>query len=184
MTLKDLGRALFQQVALLERIRYSLHCRRNLWSAAIREPSLRHKGGLQLSVASISFGKKVSLNRGVVIFGPGKVLIESNVAIGDYTIIGAAESVSIGEGSLIAAQCYIIDSDHGIMKSSKVRDQNLFSDPVIIGRDVWLGCGVRVLKGVHIADGCIIGAGAVVTRSTVPYGIYAGVPAKKIGERP
>ena len=54
---------------------------------------------------------------------------------------------------------------------------------ISIGNDVWLGCNVIVLKGVEIGDGAIIGAGAVVTKSILPNEIWAGVPAKKIGER-
>lgn len=39
------------------------------------------------------------------------------------------------------------------------------------------------MPGVEIAKGCIIGAGAVVTKNTKPYGIYGGVPAKRMKER-
>lgn len=49
-----------------------------------------------------------------------------------------------------------------------------------IGNDVWIGEGVTCLPGVEIADGSVIGAGSVVTKSTEPYGIYAGNPAKFI----
>ena len=55
--------------------------------------------------------------------------------------------------------------------------------PVIIGDDVWIGSRCIVLDGVSIAQGSIIAAGSVVTRDTVPYGIYAGVPAKLIKYR-
>lgn len=52
---------------------------------------------------------------------------------------------------------------------------------IVIGNDVWFGTRVVVLPGVHVADGCVIGAGSVVTESlTEPYGIYAGNPAKLI----
>ena len=43
--------------------------------------------------------------------------------------------------------------------------------------------GCTVLKGVTVATGCVIASGAVVTRSTEPYGIYGGVPARRIAER-
>lgn len=54
---------------------------------------------------------------------------------------------------------------------------------VVIGNDVWLGDDVRILSGVSIADGCVIGCGSIVTKDTVPYGIYAGAPAKLIRKR-
>ena len=56
-------------------------------------------------------------------------------------------------------------------------------EDVIVEEDVWIGCNATILKGVHIQTGTIIAAGSVVTTSTDPYGIYGGVPAKKIKER-
>ena len=56
-------------------------------------------------------------------------------------------------------------------------------EDVIIKRDVWIGANATILKGVTIEEGCVIAAGAVVTRSTEPFGIYAGVPASRIAER-
>jgi chloramphenicol O-acetyltransferase type B len=52
-----------------------------------------------------------------------------------------------------------------------------------IGNDVWVGYGSTIMQGVNIQDGCIIAAGAVVTKDTQAYSIYAGNPAKKIRER-
>jgi len=54
----------------------------------------------------------------------------------------------------------------------------------VIGNDVWIGARVVVLPGVHIADGCVVGAGSVVTSSLAePYGIYAGNPARLLRHR-
>ncbi len=49
--------------------------------------------------------------------------------------------------------------------------------------DGWLGAGVKVMGGVTIGDGCVVGAGAVVTDDLAPYSIAVGVPAKVIGQR-
>ncbi len=54
---------------------------------------------------------------------------------------------------------------------------------VMIGNDVWIASDVRILAGVTIGDGAIIGACSLVTRDVEPYGIYVGIPAKKIGYR-
>ena len=51
---------------------------------------------------------------------------------------------------------------------------------IVIGNDVWIGYEAVILSGVHIGDGAVIGARAVVTRDVAPYTVVGGVPAKKI----
>jgi virginiamycin A acetyltransferase len=53
----------------------------------------------------------------------------------------------------------------------------------VIGNDVWIGYEAVILSGVHIGDGAIIGARAVVTKDISPYTIVGGVPAKAIRKR-
>lgn len=54
---------------------------------------------------------------------------------------------------------------------------------VIIGNDVWLGAGCRILSGVTIGDGAVVAMGAVVTRDVPPYGVVAGNPARLVKYR-
>ena len=54
---------------------------------------------------------------------------------------------------------------------------------VIIEDDVWIGANAVLLEGVTVAQGSVIGAGAVVTKSTQPYSISAGIPARQVGLR-
>lgn len=55
--------------------------------------------------------------------------------------------------------------------------------PVVIGNDVWIGANVSILPGVHIGDGAVLAAGAVVNKDVEPYEIVGGVPAKHIKYR-
>lgn len=50
----------------------------------------------------------------------------------------------------------------------------------VIGNDVWIGYGATVLNGVHIGDGAVVAARAVVTKDVEPYSIVAGNPARLI----
>ena len=52
-----------------------------------------------------------------------------------------------------------------------------------IGNDVWIGFNAYLRSGITIGNGCIIGTGAVVTKSVEPYTIVAGVPARTIKKR-
>lgn len=54
---------------------------------------------------------------------------------------------------------------------------------VTIGNDVWIGNNVLLLPGIHIGDGAVIAAGAVVTKDVAPYTVVGGVPAKEIRKR-
>ena len=51
------------------------------------------------------------------------------------------------------------------------------------GNDVWIGANVSIMAGVCIEDGCVIGAGAVVTKDVPAYAIVGGVPAQVIRYR-
>ena len=52
----------------------------------------------------------------------------------------------------------------------------------VIGDYCFLGVNSSIIDGVNIAEGCVIGAGATVTRDTEPWGVYIGTPAKRIGD--
>jgi len=54
---------------------------------------------------------------------------------------------------------------------------------IVVGNDVWIGYEAVILSGVHIGDGAIIGARAVVTKDVPPYTVVGGVPAKEIKKR-
>jgi len=54
---------------------------------------------------------------------------------------------------------------------------------VTIANDVWIGLGATIMPGVHIGDGAVVGAGAIVTRDVAPYAIVGGIPAKLIRYR-
>lgn len=73
------------------------------------------------------------------------------------------------------------------VKSSKYNEhryadeENKYS--VIIGNDVWIGYGAKIMAGIKIGDGAIVAAGAIVTKDVEPYSIVGGIPAKIISKR-
>jgi len=124
-------------------------------------------------------GEHTNIADGVTITCPMKVSVGSRVSIHEYTFIGSAGEVTIGDGVMIGTDCSIISDAHNFSERSvPMRKQGHTAKPVIIGNDVWLGCKVTVLGGVKINDGAIIGAGSVVTKDIPPYAIAMGVPCR------
>ena len=100
----------------------------------------------------------------------------------------AARSVVIGERCLFGADVVVTDTDfHSLDPQGRRYNADsaaIGSSPVVIGDDVFVGTGALVLKGVHIGNGSVVGARAVVTRDVPPGVIVAGNPARVIGAVP
>ena len=112
----------------------------------------------------------------------------NDVQLNDYVHITARESVKIGNNVLMASKIYISDCSHGSYAGDS-NDSNpevspearaLFSKPVTIEDNVWMGEFVSVLPGVTIGKGSIIGANSVVSKNIPANVIAVGSPAKPI----
>jgi len=112
----------------------------------------------------VSIGDGSNINGNCLLSGSGGLNIGKNVLIGGYTSITAVN--------------HIYES-----KDKPIKDQGLSCKGISIEEDVWLGTGVRVLDGVTISKGAVIGAGSVVTKDIPRYAVAAGVPAKVIKYR-
>ncbi len=151
---------------------------------------------LRYPMSKISFGNNVTIisnsYRGSAssIYSPVKLqtfspeaLIEigDNVDLNGTSIVARSKKVIIGRGTIIAPNVVIMDSDFHSIWPAKNRGPGIENDKnVIIGKNVWIGLGATLLKGVTIGDNSIIGAGSVVTGTVPANVIYAGSPAKLI----
>jgi acetyltransferase-like isoleucine patch superfamily enzyme len=162
----------------------------------------------------VSVGKRLRIERipymrnwGQIVIGndvyiSGKIDFGFNTAlglnptlrIGDHTFIGHQCSFSIAKGITIGNHCLIaggagfFDNDGHPVDATKRRDGQRVSvsdvHPIVVGNDVWIGTGCRILKGVRIGDRAIIGAGSIVTKDVAPDTIVAGNPARITGTVP
>ncbi len=140
-------------------------------------------GKITLINCNIKLGHHVTIYPDVMLFGDGLIDIGDNVDIGNGTMVYASKAgggVSIGKNTLIAAQSYIIDVDHGTHAGELIRNQKNTVAPVTIGEDVWIAAGSKILKGSHIHDGAIIGAASLVKGEIPENAIAVGTPAKVI----
>lgn len=126
-------------------------------------------------------GKKVNIEK--------NAYFSSRISLGDYSGIGVNARIhgtcKIGNHVMMGEDCIVITRNHRYSRMDIPMMNQGFEEekPVTIGNDVWIGDRVTILPGVQIGDGCVIGAGAVVTREIPPYSIAAGVPAKVIRSR-
>lgn len=131
------------------------------------------------------FGKNIHFGNDVRLQSLGT---HENVIIGDdcyfchRDTILALGQIWIGNNVLVASDVCIVSENHSMNPtlSTPYKDQALISKKVEIGNNCWIGEKVMVLPGTKIGNGCIIGAGSVVTKSIEDYSIAVGNPAKVI----
>ena len=135
----------------------------------------------------VSIGKNSKLTiHGKFCIGFGsdiRVFNHANLTIGSGYLNGfvqiiCAKNIQIGENVAIARDVIIRDTDAHTVENGKHKK----NQEVVIGDHVWIGTRAIIMKGVHIGDGAIIAAGAIVTKDVPPNTIVAGVPAKVIRE--
>jgi acetyltransferase-like isoleucine patch superfamily enzyme len=138
--------------------------------------------------SAIRLGNEVSFDRGVDInvthFGNCQIEIGEFTHLGPYTCIAGPGPIKIGRGCMIASHSSLYSNNHVFSDPEQtIMAQGIVCKGIVIEDDCWLGTGVRVLDGVTIGKGCVIGAGAVVTKDIPPYSVAVGVPAKVISQR-
>ena len=88
--------------------------------------------------------------------------------------------ITIGNDVMMGPECWIYTQNHATVDTTiPMRVQGPQPErPVVIGNDVWIGGRVTILPGVHIGNGVIIGAGAVVTKNVPDFAVVGGNPAR------
>ena len=123
----------------------------------------------QIDYKNISIGNDVFIGRGATLAAS-----ESQITIMDKVMIGPNVTIMGGDHNFSTVGEYMFD----VKKKNPNDDQ-----PVLIQKDVWIGAGAIILKGVKIGQGSIIAAGALVINDVDNYSIVGGVPAKHIKYR-
>ena len=156
--------------------------------------------------SKVQFGKRISIQGCVRIKGPGTVIIEDNVIIGDgvdlYTHASAAvirigkntflngsrmssaASIEIGSNNIIA-DVRIMDTDFHWLHRDRMTDQTHPPvAPIKTENNVWVSAGSAILKGVVIEENSVVAFGSIVTSRIPRDEIWGGVPAKKLRDLP
>jgi acetyltransferase-like isoleucine patch superfamily enzyme len=127
--------------------------------------------------------RKLQIFADVFIEGLEGLTIGDNVSINRGCNLSAAGGLTIGDDVAIGHSCSILTSEHGFSAPDiPIKIQPIDFAPVAIGSNCWIGARAIILADVLLAEGTIVGAGAVVTKSVeTPCQTIGGVPAKAIG---
>lgn len=103
--------------------------------------------------------------------------------VGKYCSISWNTSIGGGSHNYHNVSMYTDYWFERVFGLSKRENEINKNKKTIIGNDVWIAAGAHVLRGIHIGDGAVVAANAVVTKDVPPYAIVAGVPARIIKYR-
>jgi len=141
-----------------------------------RERSVWNVRGKIIFKGKCYLGHGVKLNiteTGVLTFG-------SNVNFTAESAIDCQKEIIFGDNCLVSWENLFIDGDyHKIFDS----EGQLTNSPrsIVIGNHVWFGCRCLILKGVNVADNCVIAAGSVLNGNyEISHALIAGSPAKAV----
>ena len=154
------------------------------------------------------FGENVKISRNAMLYHPEKLVLGHDVRIDDFTIVsgnvhlhnfvhlsqfcglyGDEAGIEIEDYTAVAAKCSIYAVSDDYIGASiptpmvPMKYKNMIQKPVHIGKYSILGSGTVVLPGVTIKEGTTVGAMSLCNKDLEEWGVYAGVPARKIKNR-
>ena len=173
-------------VNVARRIYNRLHC----YSFAIQFKSCGNRfrirsNSIILSPENIVIGNNFSSMGLLYLYGNnGEIIIGDNVSVNTNVQIGASGGrILIGNNVLIGPNVVIRSANHGFKASELILHQPHSSGVICIEDDVWIASNAVITSNVTLAKGTVVAAGAVITKSTTPYSIVGGIPARKISQR-
>lgn len=132
-----------------------------------------------------SYGRGIMLSRHGIIVRPNEVVLGNNVFISENFHI-SARNLKIGNNVMIGPNLVIECDNHSYSHVGRTmfdtREERIIGS-VTIEDDIWIGANVTILPNALIAEGCVIGAGSIITKNLPPYSICFGSPCKPIKSR-
>lgn len=128
-------------------------------------------------------GKNVVFHFKTEIRGIHRLKVGAGTIIGDNALLAAQRGLTIGENVNISSNVSIYSGAHD-HQDPFFHSTPRTTRPITIGNRVWISSNAIILTGVNIGEGAVCCAGCVVTKDVEPFAVVAGIPARKIGERP
>lgn len=134
--------------------------------------------GKNVKIRTSPISNFIGMNRRSVLATHSKdaeIIIGNNCGF-SAVVIGAKESIKIGNDVMVGANVLITDFDWHAINPKERRHGEPKSSPVLIGNNVFIGYSSTILKGVSIGENSVIGANSVVTKNIPENVIAAGNP--------
>lgn len=134
-----------------------------------------------LKSASNNIGQNIYIASNVIIKNSQKLALGNNFSLHEFSYLDAIGGITIGNNVSIAHNCSLVSFEHTWNNNKvSIKYNPTINQEIIIGNDVWIGCGVRILSGAVIGNRVVVAAGAVVKGSLESGYLYGGVPARKL----
>src|SRR6195256_584369 len=148
-----------------------------------------HERVTLVGIENISIGSHVRIDPDVILLATGPLTIGCYTHIATGVFVAARAGFEMRNFANIAhgARIYTINDDysgeHLMGPTIPAELLSLQPGPVLMQEHATVGAGAIVLPGVTLAEGSVLGALSLIGRSTEPWTIYSGVPAKPLKER-
>jgi putative colanic acid biosynthesis acetyltransferase WcaF len=152
------------------------------WSIVYRllfRPTLRPMHAwrsLLLRAFGARLGKRCHIYPAAVIWAPWNLECGDDVGIADGAEIYNTSTITIGDGAVISQGAYLCGASHDPDDPSFP----LLSSPIVVKRRAWVASRAIVMMGLTLGEGCVVGAGSVVTKNIPAGAICAGNPCRVI----
>jgi putative colanic acid biosynthesis acetyltransferase WcaF len=131
---------------------------------------------LLLRLFGAKLGTNVNVYPNVVIWAPWQLVIGNRVGIANGVKLYNMAPMIVGDNVVISQGAHLCCGSHDIDSTNF----QLIAKPISLERDVWVCADVFLGPGVTIAQGCVLGARAVVTKTiSEPWTVWVGNPAKR-----
>lgn len=128
----------------------------------------------------VKIGPGSYVHMGVKYKRPRSIEIGRNTIINPGALLDGRIYLKLGDNVDIGEQVAFYCGGHDVYSP----DYRGIMEPTTVGNRASIFARAMIVRGVNIGEGAVVAAGAVVTKDLPPYTIWAGVPAKQIGERP
>lgn len=144
-------------------------------------PSFRIRNLLYRYVFNMKITKRTVIYGGCEIRSPWN-LFADNCVIANNCLLDCRNKIVIGQNVVFGGGVHVWTEQHDV-KSPTFQVTARCRGPVVIDEHAWICSDSTILPGVHVGEGAVLASRACATKDLEEFSVYAGIPAKRIGDR-